>query len=99
MALDVIEKRHEAEVHMQLSVAMEKSQAGVVRHKVHFHLLITTQHDDILHDPGCCFASDPSQFEAMPMQMNRMDVIAGVAHAKSITFPLTQMKHRLHFVH
>src|ERR1700761_9679544 len=62
--LDVIEQCHEAEVHVQLLVAMEQGQTGIVRHKVNFHLLVTAEHDDILHDPGCGFSSYPGQFEA-----------------------------------
>src|SRR5712672_3220201 len=80
-ALGVVEKRHEAEVHMQLLVAMEQSQAGIVGHKVDFNFLISPQHDDVLQYAGGGLSSYPGQFKAMPMQMDRMYIVTGVAHA------------------
>ena len=49
--------------------------------------------------PRCGFSRYPGQFEAVTMQMHRMDIVAGIAHAQPIALALAQMKHRLHFVH
>ena len=40
-------QRHESEVHVQLLVAVEESQPGIIRHKIHFHLLISPNHHHI----------------------------------------------------
>src|SRR3979490_2402562 len=55
LALRVIEKRHESEVHMQLLMTVKQGPTGIVGHKIHFDLLVAAQHDDILHDPVCVF--------------------------------------------
>ena len=45
--LDVIEQGHEAEVHVQLLVAVEQSEAGVIRNEVNLRLLVATNHHHI----------------------------------------------------
>jgi hypothetical protein len=76
--LDVIEQCHEAEIHVQLLVAMEQGQAGIIRDEVHLDLLIAAQHHHVLHDTGRRLAGDPHQLETVAVQMNGMDVVAGI---------------------
>ena len=64
MALDVIEERHEAEVHVQLLVAVEEREAGVVSGEDDLGLLVATYHDDILKDAGSGLSGDLGQLEA-----------------------------------
>src|SRR6476661_725665 len=42
MALDVVEQSHEAKIHVQLLMAMEQREAGVVRREINHDALITT---------------------------------------------------------
>ena len=74
--LGVIEQRHKSEIHMQLLMTMEQGPAGVVGHKVDFYFLVSTHHDDIIHDAGRLLFGDADQFKAMAMQMHRVDVRA-----------------------
>jgi len=41
MRLDVIEQGHKAAIHMQLLVAVEEHEAGMIRNKVDFGFLVT----------------------------------------------------------
>src|SRR5664280_1046892 len=92
LRLRVVEQRHKSEVHMQLLMAVKQRPARIVGHKVDFDLLVSTHHDNILHDPGRRLSGYAGQFETVAMQMHGMDVVAGVAHAQPIAFPLAQME-------
>ncbi len=45
--LHVIKQRHEAEIHMQLLVAMKQRQAGIVGDEIYLRFLVSAQHHDI----------------------------------------------------
>ena len=82
---NVAKKGHEAEVHVQLLMAMEKGQTRIVRDERYLRFLIAAQHQDILDDSCGWETSDAVQLKTVPVKMNRMDVVAGIAHANSIT--------------
>jgi len=65
---------------MQLLVAMEQSQAGIVGHKVDFNFLISPSMTTSFSMPAVDFPAIGS-IQAMPMQMDRMYIVTGVAHA------------------
>lgn len=50
LRLDVVEEAHEAEIHMQLLVAVEKGHAGVVRDNVYLGFLVAAKHDHVFHE-------------------------------------------------
>ena len=52
--------------------------AGIVGDDVELQLLESTQHHDVLDDAGGRFARYAPQFEAVPVQVQRMDVVARV---------------------
>ena len=88
----VIEKCHEAEVHVQLLVTVKECQPWVVRDEVDFGFLVATQHHDIFQDSRCCLSRHAREFKAMPVQVYGVDVITGIAHANSIALSCFQMK-------
>ena len=66
--LRVVEQRHEPEVHVQLLVTVEKSQAKViVGNEVDLASLITAQHNDILHHAGGFRSREVAQLKAVTM--------------------------------
>ena len=69
-------------------MAVEKSETRIVGNKVDFGNLVGPKHDDILHDTGRGLSGDISELKAVAMKMNRMNVVAGVAHPNAITFAL-----------
>src|SRR5271157_921402 len=97
--LDVFEQGHEAEIHMQLLMTVEQREAGIIRHKVDLHLLVAADHDNILDDTGRWLPSHTCQFETVTMKVDRMDVVAGVAHAQPVPFAVTYAKHWMHRLH
>ena len=90
--LHVIEQRHEPEVHVQLLVTVEESKTGMIGDEVNLQLLIAAQHDHILHDARGFCSCEVSELKAVAMEMNRMNVVTGVAHPKAIAFVLLQME-------
>ena len=59
-------------------------------------LLIAAEHDDVFQDAGGGLAGESGQLEAVAVQMDGMNVVAGVAHAKAVALALAQMKRRGH---
>src|SRR6516225_7542442 len=92
--LKVVEQRHKAEVHVQLLMAVEESEAGVVGYEGDFDLLIATQHDDIFEDSGGRLTCELVQFEAVAVKVDGMNVVASIAHANAIALALLQVKRR-----
>src|ERR1700693_1283339 len=97
--LRVVEKRHESKVHVQLLMAVKQGPAGVVGNEVDLDFLIPAEHRDILHDAGGDFPRDPDQLAAVAMQVDGVNVVAGIAHPQAVAPALVQAKCRLHFVH
>jgi hypothetical protein len=82
----VIEQRHETEIHVQLLMTMEQRKTGIVGHEVDFINLIAAQHDDVFQDTRRGSFGEIRELEAVPVKMDGMDVVTGVAHAQTIAF-------------
>ena len=65
---------------MQLLVAMEKSEAGIVGNEINLALLITAQHNHVLHDAGSLRSREIRKLKAVTIKMEGMNVVAGIAH-------------------
>ena len=65
--LRVIEQRHKPEIHMQLLVAVEKAQTGVVGDEIYFDRLVSSHHHHVLENPGCPLPGDVRQLEQVPV--------------------------------
>src|SRR6266478_1216382 len=85
---DVVEKTHEPVIHVQLLVTVEQRQPGIVRCEVYFDFLIAADHHNVLQHARCRLTCKPSQLEAVPVKMNRMDVVASIAHVQTIAAAL-----------
>jgi hypothetical protein len=92
--LNIREQGHKAEVHVQLLVAVEQGEAGIVGNEVDLGFLVSAHHHNVFHHAGGWLSGDPREFEAVPMQMNRVDVITRIAHANAVALPLMQMEGR-----
>src|SRR5439155_26047616 len=77
-------------------MAVEQGQTGIVSCKVHFDFLISPDHDDILHHTCRRYPRELSEFETVPVKMDRMDIVAGVVHPQAVTLPLSEMESRCH---
>ena len=69
-------------------MTVEQRRSGIVGDEIEFDFLKAAQHHDILDHAGGRLAADPRQLEAVPMQVQRMDVVAGVAEFQPIAPPL-----------
>jgi len=86
--LHVVEEGHEAEIHMELLVAMEKREAGIVGDEIDFGLLIATEHDDVLFDASCGDTRDLCKFEAVAVEVDGVDVVALIAETDAVAAAL-----------
>src|SRR5437879_5569649 len=73
-------------------MAVEQSQSWVISDKIHGDLLVPSDHDYVFHDAGSRGSRQTGQLEAVPVEMYRMDVIAGIAHVDSIPVAFLQVK-------
>src|ERR1700757_2291826 len=73
-------------------MAVEKREAGIVRHELNFSLLVATEHNHIFDDSCCPSSSEIGQVETVTVKMDGGDVVTSVPHAEPVTLPLLQMK-------
>jgi hypothetical protein len=90
--LHVIEQGHEPKIHVQLLVTVKQRKSGMIRHEVYRDLLVTSEHDHVFHHAGRWNAGNVGQLEAVPVQMNRMEVITLIAHVDTIAPPFLHVK-------
>jgi hypothetical protein len=84
---------------MQLLVTMEQRQSRMVGDEIEFDFLETAEHHDVFDDAGRVFAADAHELETVPVQMQRMNVVAGVPEFEPVPTPFVQGVHGLHPVH
>src|SRR5580692_7353871 len=92
LELHVLEERHEAEIHMQLLMAVKQREPRIIRHEIDLHLLIPANHDHVLDDSRGRLPCHTCQLKTVAVKVDRMDVIARVPHPQPIPFPLLQLK-------
>src|SRR3974390_1267519 len=95
----IAEERHEPEIHVQLLVAMEERLARIVGDEIEFNFLKAAQHHHVLDDASGWLAAEPDQFETVPVQVQRMNVITGIAEFEPVAVALMYRIHRLHRLH
>jgi len=89
---NIVEESHKTKVHVQLLMTVEQSHTRIVSYEVHFGFLVASQHHDVFENASRRSPGQAGQFEAVPVQMNRMYIVTRIAHAKTIAFPLFQVK-------
>jgi hypothetical protein len=82
---NVFQDGHEAEVHVQLLVAVEKHVAGIVSDKVHVDGLERHDIDDIFARAAQLRLADLGHLKGVPVKMNRMLVTAAVAKDEQVS--------------
>jgi len=60
-------------------VTVEQREARIVGEEIHFDFLIAAHHDHVLHDAGCRHSREFRKFEAVTVQMDRVNVVASRA--------------------
>src|SRR4029077_16845316 len=84
---NIVKQRHEPVVHVQLLVAVQQSQSRIVGHKPNRRLLVAPQHHHVLENSSARLVSQAGEFKAVPVQMDGMDIVAGIAHTNAVTLP------------
>src|SRR6266849_5755568 len=84
ISLHIIEERHKAEVHVQLLVAVEEREAGVIRNKIYFGFLVASEHHDIFQYSRRWLSCQAGQLETMAVEVDGMNIVTRVAHPEAI---------------
>src|SRR5512143_427368 len=95
----IVEERHEPEIHVQLLVTVEEGHTWIVGDEIEFHFLKAAHRHHVLDDARGRLSANAYQFEAVPVQMQRMDVVARVAELKPVAAALMYCVHWLHRLH
>src|SRR5262249_33621539 len=90
----VVEQEHEAKIHVQLLMAVEQRQSRMIGDEIEFDFLKAADHDHILNDAGCRLAAHAHKLETVAVQMQRMDVVAGIAEFKPVAATLVHSGQR-----
>src|SRR5882724_10680346 len=77
-------------------MTMKQRKPGVVRREINLDFLIAADHHDIFHNARSHLAAYLSQFETVAMQMDRMNIVTCVLHAKTVTPAFLHRPHGLH---
>src|ERR1700674_498456 len=85
---DIVEQSHEPKVHVNLLMAVKQGQARIVGDEIDFRFLIASQHYNVFENSRSGLSAQARQFEAVPVQMDWVNVVAGIAHSQSITLAL-----------
>lgn len=73
-------------------MTMKEGHARIVGDEVDFHVLIATEHDNVFENSGAGFAENPGEFEAVPVKMDGMNIVAGIAHVQAVALAFFQVK-------
>ena len=73
-------------------LALKQGESGIIRHEIDGGFLVSAEHDDVFHDPCRFLAGDIGQLEAVPVQVDGMDIVAGIAHMNAVALTLSQVK-------
>src|SRR5689334_6163613 len=93
---DVIEQGHETKVHVKLLVTVKQREARIVCREVYFDLLISPDHNHIFHHARTRLPGELGEFKTVSVKMDRVNVVAGIAHSQAMTLAFAQMESRFH---
>src|SRR3954453_10521559 len=77
----------------------DESRAGIVGTEIDLSLLIAAQHDHVLEHTTRRFVRYPRQFEAVSVQVDRVNVITLIAHTQTVAVTSRKAQHRLNHLH
>src|SRR3990167_3771285 len=94
VALRIAEQRHETVVHVQLLMAVEQRVAAIIGDEIEAQFLVAPEHDHVLENARGWLAVYLGQLETVAMQMQGVNVVAGVTESQPIASPLSQRVNR-----
>jgi hypothetical protein len=87
--LNVLKESHEAEIHVEILVAVKQGEPWIVGYKIDIHSAEAFVQVGVFENSGRFFSMNFRDLEIMPVQVERMHVIALVDESESI--PATLM--------
>jgi len=84
--LRVLNQCLESEIHVQLHVAMEQRQSGMIRDEINLGIAESSDVHDIFHHTCRCFAADIDDLKIVPVEVERVAVAGLVVKDHAIAF-------------
>ena len=88
---NVFKESHEAEIHVEILMAVKQGEPGIVGDKIDINSTEAFHQNRVLKDAGCFFSVDLCDLEIMPMQVERMHIVALVDESESIATTLMNL--------
>src|SRR5271157_3856409 len=89
--LNVFKESHEAEIHVQILMTVKQGEPGVVGCKIDINSAEAFDQDGIFENSGRFLSMNFRDLEIMPMQVERMHVVALVDESESIAATLMNL--------
>ena len=90
-ASDILKESHEAEIHVEILVAVKQGEPGVIGYKIDINSAEALGEDGVFENSGGFFSVNFRDLKIMPMQMEGMQVVALVDESESITATLMNL--------
>jgi hypothetical protein len=89
--LKVFKQPHETEIHVEILMAVKQGESGVVGDKIDINTTEAFHENSVLEEARCFFSIDLCDLKIVPMQVERMHVVAFVDERESITATLVNL--------
>jgi hypothetical protein len=89
--LNVFKKSHETEIHVEILMAMKQCESRVIGYKIDVNSAEAFDQDSVFENSGSFFSVDLCDLEIMPMQVERVHVVALVDESQSIAATLLDL--------
>jgi len=89
--LNVFEQSHEAEIHVEILMAVKQGESGIIRYKIDINSGEAFDQHGVFENSGRFFSMNFRDLEIMPMQVERMHVVALVDESESIAATLMNL--------
>ena len=86
----VAKQRHETKVHVLLDMAVKQRQARLVGDQVHRGASICRNDHRVFHDAGSRLAVEFDELEQVPMDMERMRIVAAIVKHQPVAASLSE---------
>jgi hypothetical protein len=91
-ASDILKESHEAEIHVEILVAVKQGEPGVIGYKIDINSAEALGEDGVFENSGRFFPMNFRDLEIMPVQVERMHVVAFVDESESIAATLMNLE-------
>jgi hypothetical protein len=87
----ILKESHEAEIHVEILVAVKQGEPGIIGYEIDINSAVALGEDGVFENSGRFFPMNFRDLEIVPVQVERMHVVALVDESESITATLMNL--------